>query len=77
MRMNCRCGARPIWVEMAPDVGPHRYSVQCSKCGKQAKWGGVEEFERLVEEGGDDLVLTYAEQAAPKPDPFAAFVSDN
>lgn len=75
IRMNCHCGVRPVWVEMGP--GSHnRYSVRCSKCEKQAKWGGMAEFERLMGEGEDVLVRTYAEQIAEPPDPFAPFMKE-
>lgn len=73
--MKCRCGAPPIWVEMAPR-SLHRYSIRCSKCEKQARWGSIVEFEGLLEEGGDGLIRTYAEQIAQPPDPFAPFIED-
>lgn len=71
-QMKCFCGKPARWVEMPPE-NTHRYRVCCPKCNKTVKWGGQAEFERLLEAGSDETVLSYVEQIKPKPDPFAQF----
>lgn len=32
------CNATTRWIEQPPN-SPHRYRVECSRCGKYIKWG--------------------------------------
>lgn len=71
-QMKCNCGEPAEWIEMPPQH-VHRYQVRCPRCKKPVKWGGVAELDRMIDEGGDETLVDWDEQKAPKLDPFAPF----
>lgn len=73
MRMKCKCQAPSKWLEEPPE-SQHSYRVECSRCGKFAKWGNQAELDALVDAGAEGWVINWEERNRPKPDALAAFM---
>lgn len=69
---KCTCPGGTRWLQ-EPPTSHNAYRVDCISCHKFIKWGPQAQLDELIAGNHEVEVISYGQQLAPKPDPFAPF----